>query len=98
MLWEFTRHCSFVGMQRKREIPTTRETFEDKLFEDLMWSDPKVPDATQPLYIHPVHLPVTTPCCSHYCHHALLFTLLLPVLSHCNRRVTAPPPAFASTG
>jgi hypothetical protein len=27
--------------QRRREIPTTRETFEDKLFEDLMWSDPK---------------------------------------------------------
>ncbi len=28
-------------MQRKREIPWGRQTFEDKLFEDLLWSDPK---------------------------------------------------------
>lgn len=30
-----------MAIKRRREIPTTRETFEDKLFEDLMWSDPK---------------------------------------------------------
>lgn len=37
-----------AAINRKREIPWGRQTFEDKLFEDLLWSDPKNRLGTEP--------------------------------------------------
>lgn len=35
-----------AAVQRRREIPYGLQNFEDKLFEDLMWSDPRVMSST----------------------------------------------------
>ena len=43
-----TYQSHISAIKRKREIPWGRTTFEDRLFEDLVWSDPKAIRGTQP--------------------------------------------------